>query len=141
MKSPAFLLLPLMAVAVPTARAEEKVDLSMVHRIRAEAFENSKVMDHAFWLTDVHGPRLTNSPGFHKAAEWAAKRLTEYGLVNAKLEPWGPFGRTWSFTRFSANLLEPQYAPLIGAPLAWSIRQTAPWPASRFWRGSKPKRT
>jgi hypothetical protein len=117
MKYLTLILLPLTAVA------DEKVDLSAVHRIRTEAFENSKVMDHAFWLTDVHGPRLTNSPGFHKAAEWAVKRLAEYGLANAKLEPWGPFGRSWSFSRFSAHMIEPQYAPLIGFPLAWS-RQT-----------------
>jgi carboxypeptidase Q len=117
MKYSAAFVLPLIAF---TAFADEKVDLSAVHRIRTEAFENSKVMDHAFWLTDVYGPRLTNSDGFRKSAEWASKRLAEYGLVNAKLESWAPFGRTWSFSRFSASLLEPQYAALIGAPLAWS---------------------
>ena len=42
--------------------AEEAVDLNVVHRIRQEALQNSKVMDHLFYLTDVHGPRLTNSP-------------------------------------------------------------------------------
>ena len=41
----------------------EPVDLAIVHRIKTEAFENSKVMDHVFYLTDVHGPRVTNSPG------------------------------------------------------------------------------
>ncbi len=28
--------------------AEEKIDLSIVSRIKSEAFENSKVMDHMF---------------------------------------------------------------------------------------------
>ena len=44
--------------------AEEKVDLLVINRIKSEAFENSKVMDHMFYLTDVNGPRLTGSPGF-----------------------------------------------------------------------------
>src|SRR5512134_2184637 len=104
MKYFTLILLPLVVLA------EESVDLSAVHRIRTEAFDNSKVMDHAFWLTDVYGPRLTNSGGYHKAAEWAVKRLAEYGLANAKVEPWGPFGRSWSYSRFSVHLLEPQYA-------------------------------
>jgi carboxypeptidase Q len=110
----AFAVTPLLAVA------QEKVDLLAVHRIKTEAFDNSKVMDHAFFLTDVYGPRLTNSPNFMRAAEWAAKQFTEWGLVNVNLEGWGPFGRSWNYTNFSANLLEPSYAPLIGVPLAWS---------------------
>jgi hypothetical protein len=92
----------------------------MVHRIKEEAFENSKVMEHLMYLTDVHGPRLTGSPGYKAAAEWVVKRLTEYGVSNPKLERWGPFGRGWSYSRFSAHLLEPGYSPLIGFPLAWS---------------------
>ena len=52
------------------ALAEERVDLDMVHRIKSEALENSKVMEHLFYLTDVYGPRVTNSPGFFGAADW-----------------------------------------------------------------------
>jgi len=107
----------LMALAV---HAEEKVDLHTVHRIRGEAFDNSRVMEHLFYLTDVHGPRLTNSPGFRAAGAWTAKRLEEYGLVNVKLEKWGPFGRGWSYSKFAADLTEPGYQPLLGFPLAWS---------------------
>jgi len=53
-------------VAVTTVIAQENVNLDVVHRIRAEALQNSKVMDHLFYLTDVNGPRLTNSPGTSK---------------------------------------------------------------------------
>ncbi|MSO20425.1 MAG: M20/M25/M40 family metallo-hydrolase [Acidobacteria bacterium] len=77
-------------------------------------------MDHLFYLTDVHGPRLTNSPGFHKAADWVVKRSKEMGLANAALEPWGKFGRGWSSSRVSAHLIEPGYAPLIAVPLSWT---------------------
>jgi carboxypeptidase Q len=107
-------------VSAALLAAAEPVNLEVVHRIKAEAFENSKVMEHLFFLTDVHGPRLTNSPGFRAAGDWAVGRLKEYGLANVRLEKWGPFGRGWSYSRFSAHLLEPGYAPMIGFPLAWS---------------------
>jgi len=99
--------------------SDDAVDLSVVHRIKAEAFENSKVMDHEFYLTDVHGPRLTNSPNYRAAGEWVMKRLREYGLTNVHEEPWS-FGRSWVYTRYSGHMIEPQYQPLIGFPLAWT---------------------
>ena len=100
--------------------AEEPVDLAVMHRIKAEAFDNSKVMDQVFYLSDVNGPRLTNSPGFKAAAEWVMKRLQEYGLTNVREEPWGPFGRSWNYTRYAGHMLTPQYSPLIGFPMAWT---------------------
>lgn len=108
------------AIAAPLLLiAEERPDLLMINRIKAEAFENSKVMDHAFYLTDVYGPRVANSPGYRAAADWAVKKLAEYGLVNTHLEKWD-FGRGWSFSKFYVAMTEPSYAPLIGFPLAWS---------------------
>ena len=99
--------------------AQEAVDLDAVHRIRQEALQNSKVMDHLFYLTDVSGPRLTNSPGFFAAADWVVKQLGEWG-IKAHQEKWGPFGRGWEHTRFSAHMIEPQVSPLIGVPLAYA---------------------
>ena len=109
----------LLAAALAPAFAQERIDLDAIHKIKAEATQNSQVMEHLFYLTDVHGPRLTNSPGFLGAADWVVKQLQEWG-IKAGLEKWGPFGRSWTFTHFSAHLIEPQYAPLIGFPLAWS---------------------
>ena len=106
--------------------AQEKVDLAVIQRIKKEAFQNSKVMDHLFWLADVYGPRLTGSPGFTAAANWAVKQLKEYGIEDAAIHPWGKFGRSWRLTRFSISLQEPEYAPLIGFPLAWSAATGGP---------------
>src|SRR5205809_1896786 len=117
-----FLLLAAGAAAV----AEEKVDLAAIYRIKTEAFQHSKVMDHAFYLTDVYGPRLTGSPGLKAAAEWSVKQLNGWGLANANLENWGPFGRGWSQVKFSAHLKEPQYAPLIGFSRPWSPGTNGP---------------
>jgi carboxypeptidase Q len=106
--------------------AEQPVDLSIVHRIKAEAFEHSKVMDHLFQITDVHGPRLTASPGYDGAAAWAVQQLKSYGVQNVHLEKWGPFGRRWAYGQCQIELSEPQYAALIGFPLAWSSGTRGP---------------
>jgi len=47
----------------PTVGAQEPIDRAMVAKIRAEGFENSHVMEVFNHLTNVIGPRLTNSPG------------------------------------------------------------------------------
>lgn len=100
--------------------AEEKVDLHAVNRIRNEEFTNSKVMDTMFYLTDVYGPRLTNSPNFKTAGDWAVKQLESYGLTNVKEEKWGPFGRGWQCRYYEGHMVEPQFASLNGIPLAWT---------------------
>jgi carboxypeptidase Q len=117
----------LLIVTVSTvALAEDKADLSIVHRIRSEAFERSQVMDTLFYLTDVNGPRVTNSTGFKAAGDWAVARLEKYGLTNVKEEPWGAFGRSWNLTHYEGHMLEPQYSPLIGFPMAWTAATDGP---------------
>jgi hypothetical protein len=95
-------------------------DLNVVNRIRTEEFDRSKVMDTMAWLTDRYGPRLTASPEFLEAANWAVNRLKEYGLENVHMEKWGPFGRGWSLKQASVEMIEPRYSPLTAAALAWS---------------------
>jgi hypothetical protein len=104
----------------PPARTDGKPDLAVVHRIKDEAYRRGRVMDHLFWITDVNGPRLTASPGFRTAADWAVRTLTSWGAANAHLEPWGHFGRAWSVQRFELSLVEPGYTRLTGVPKAWS---------------------
>jgi len=77
-------------------------------------------METLSWLTDVHGPRLTNSTGYKNAAEWAKNQLASWGLQNAQLEPWGQFGRGWTLEGFALSMTKPTYAPLIAYPKAWS---------------------
>jgi len=105
---------------LPAAWGQPKLDLGLVSRIKTEAYDHSKVMDHLSWLSDVYGPRLTASPEFFQAAEWAAGRLREIGLSNVHLESWGPFGRAWSAEQWSVEMVEPRYAVLDATPLAWS---------------------
>ncbi|MCX6626941.1 MAG: peptidase M28, partial [Candidatus Solibacter sp.] len=115
--APLLFLAPLLSLAQQT----EKVDLTTIHRIKAEALgRNSKVMDHVFYLTDVNGPRLQNSKGYKAAADWAVKRLKEYGLSNVHLEKWAPFGKGWNLEHYSGHMLEPMYQPIIAMPVAFT---------------------
>jgi hypothetical protein len=93
---------------------------SAVERIKDEGMNRSQVMQTLSYLTDVIGPRLTASPNTKRANEWTRDQMTKWGLQNAHLEAWGPFGRGWSLKRFSAQVIEPQAIPLIAYPKAWS---------------------
>jgi hypothetical protein len=99
---------------------QEKIDLEAIDKIKEEGLKRSRVMEILSYITDVSGPRLTGSPNFKVAAEWAKNKLAEWGLENARLEAWGPFGRGWSLESFTASMLEPYYSPLIAYPKAWS---------------------
>ena len=111
----------LVAVAlVPAAPAQERVDLDMVTQIRQEGFRNSKVMDTASTLMDKIGPRLTGSPNMKKANEWTRKQLEDWGLSNAHVESWGPFGRGWSYEVSTVRMVSPDVAEMLALPQAWS---------------------
>jgi len=115
-----FFAAPLGARTAPASPATEEVDLETVHRIKEEGFQRSQVMQNLYALTDVNGPRVTNSPGFKSAADWSVKQLKIWGLTDPRLETWGRFGRGWDVVRFRAEMVAPTYAPLRGVPRAWS---------------------
>ncbi len=92
----------------------------VIDKIKDEGMNRSQVMQHLSYLTDVIGGRLTNSPNMKRANEWTRDTMAKWGMQNAKLESWGPFGRGWSLKSFSAEVTEPQTIPLIAYPKAWS---------------------
>ena len=91
-----------------------------IEKIKDEGMNRSQVMATLSYLTDVIGPRLTASPNMKRANEWTRDQLTKWGLQNAHLESWGPFGRGWELKEFSAQVVAPQAIPLIAFPKAWS---------------------
>lgn len=120
------LLALMLLAATPSLRAQEApassppTETEAIDRIRKEALENSRVMETLSYLVDVIGPRLTNSPGMKRANEWTRATLEGYGLKNAHLEAFGPFGRGWELKKFSLQVVEPQCIPIIAFPKAWS---------------------
>jgi carboxypeptidase Q len=107
--------------AKPEVKAEAPKTLTdPIDRIKDEGLNRSQLMATLSYLTDVIGPRLTGSPNLRRANEWTCQTLTRWGLANAHLEAWGPFGKGWTLKRFSAQVIEPQCIPLIAFPKAWS---------------------
>lgn len=109
-----------MSLILPmAARAQSESDLNAIYTIKDIGFNHSQVMDIMSYLTDVYGPRLTNSPNMRAAAEWTQDEMKQWGLANVHTEPW-KFGRGWSNERFSAMMIAPRPYILIAYPLAWT---------------------
>jgi carboxypeptidase Q len=115
------LLILLLAVAVIPLRAQAPgtADLNAIEQIKDEGFNHSQVMDIMSYLTDVYGPRLTNSPNIKQAADWTMGKMKEWQLANVHLEQW-PFGRGWSNERFSLQVISPRPFPVIAYAKAWT---------------------
>ena len=123
-----FLTLKLILVVFALSlHAQEKYDSAAVAKIKDEGMNRSQVMDILSYISDVYGPRLTASPQYMRAAEWAVGKMKELGLQNPHLDSWGPFGKGWSVNRYSAQVVEPSVFPLIAYPKAWSpsVNKTA----------------
>ena len=105
--------------AAAQAPEAERIDSAMNSRIRDEGLNHSRVLDLFNHLTNVIGPRLTGSPAFKTAADWATAQLTSYGLAAVHEESW-PFGRGWELQQQTLEMLTPRYFPLIGYAEAWT---------------------
>jgi carboxypeptidase Q len=104
-----------------SAQTVEKIDTAMVSKIKNEGMNRSQVMDILSMLTDIHGPRLTNSPGYKNAANYAKTTLESWGVQNVVFDTWEEdFGRGWQLKKFSLSSLAPAYFPMIAYPKAWS---------------------
>jgi hypothetical protein len=122
--------LTLTASGLPLRAADEPIDYDAINRIKAQGLTaaNSQVMEVSSWLTDVHGPRLSGSPGMQRAGEWAVAKMKEWGLENVALEPWpadpnntnNGFPRGWTNDKFYLAAVAPQAFPISGTPSAWT---------------------
>lgn len=113
----------LIALAVQGSVAQtvvEKIDTAAIARIKSEGLNRSQVMALISTMTDVHGPRLTGSPEYKRAADWAKKTMESWGLSNVHFEKSAPVARGWTLKRFVIHMTEPTTSPLIGFPKAWS---------------------
>jgi carboxypeptidase Q len=114
----------LCAILVPTAFAQSgaiyQAPKEIIDKIKDEGMNRSQVMQTLSYLSNVIGARLTASPNLKHANEWTRDTMTKWGMENAHLEAWGPFGRGWELKRFSAQVSAPYAFPIIAYPKAWS---------------------
>ncbi|HWG38278.1 MAG TPA: M20/M25/M40 family metallo-hydrolase [Terriglobales bacterium] len=101
------------------AQSGDGPDLAAVQQLKNLETSSSQVMQIESWLTDVYGPRLTNSPDMREAARWAEKEMTSWGIANVHEEAF-PFGRGWSNDFTSAQEISPRVYPLIAYAAAWT---------------------
>ena len=106
--------------ASETARANARhtVDLAMLARIREEGLQRSQLANTLSYMTDVLGARLTNSVDMERAQEWVLGEMKRIGLVNTVREPFMDYGVSWDNEYVSLHLMEPDYTPMVGYPIA-----------------------
>ncbi len=105
--------------AVSTAK-NYAVPKETIDKIKDEGMNRSQVLQTLSYLTDVIGPRLTGSPQLKRANEWTRDTMAKWGMQNAHLEAWGPFGRGWTLKNFRADVIAPYTIPVTAYPKAWS---------------------
>src|SRR5579863_4357721 len=144
------LLLVLVPALIIAQQQQERVDLNVIHKIKTAELAGgggfggggggrggrgaggSQVMNIMYHLTDQYGPRLTNSPQFRAAGNWAVGQLKEWNLSNVHLEAWStkdvPSGAipSWELVGYSGAMVEPTYMPIIGIPSAWTAGTNGP---------------
>jgi len=103
------------------ARAQAPTDLAAMNaKLRAEETNNSKIMWILHEISDVHGPRVTGSPGLRDAQDWAVATMKSWGLTNVKLEPWNFNHPGWQNHELEANVLQPFQMLLNVRAVAWT---------------------
>jgi hypothetical protein len=70
-------------------------------------------------LSDGIGGRLTGSPAYVQATEWAAAKFRSYGIENVRLEPF-TLDAGWQRGTATGAMLSPMARPLYVASLGWA---------------------
>ena len=101
-------------------RAEERLDIEVMAKLRKEGQDNSRILNTLHYLTDVYGPRLTGSPQLKAAGEWAVKEMATWGFANGRLEPWDWGYPGWTNEVAIGSIVSPVKDKLEFEVLAWT---------------------
>ena len=69
----------------------------------------------------IYGARLTLSEDMKEAQAWAMEEMKRIGLANVAAEPFMDFGAAWDNEYVSLHMLEPDYQPMVGYPIAHTL--------------------
>jgi carboxypeptidase Q len=114
------LILALIVAVNPVLVSEEKIDADMNWKIRREETQNSRIMDIIHQLTDVYGPRVTGSPNFTGACDWALRQMKHWGLQNENQEKWDFAHPGWSSDKYLVRVIAPYKDTLDARIVAWT---------------------
>src|SRR5215470_3663573 len=103
--------LALLSIAAVSVLAEPSPDVQEAATRLASSIYTGPSMTTLRELSDGFGGRLTGSPAYNRAAEWAAAKFRSYGIQNVRLEPF-TMANGWVRGTASGELLTPVQRPL-----------------------------
>ncbi len=71
-------------------------------------------------LSDVYGPRLTGTNQYFMAAEWAKKKMENWGMDKVYYENYCDDCMGWEVKSFNVEMIEPSYMKINAYPYAWT---------------------
>ena len=111
-------------------------DTALLQQMRSEGLDRSQVVGLFDQFVTVIGPRLTGTPEYKRAADFAREKLAAFGIANAKLESW-EFGRGWALDKLVVEIVEPRYMPLIAYAEGWAASTPGELVAAPIFLGGK----
>jgi carboxypeptidase Q len=109
----------LLSVTAVNLAAEPSPDVQEAVNRLASSIYTGPSMTTLRELSDGFGGRLTGSPSYNRAAEWAAAKFRSYGIQNVRLEPFTiPHG--WVRGTADGQLLSPLPRSLYLESLGWA---------------------
>ena len=103
------------------AVAQQSLPADVIFKIKREAFQNSKIEELAFYMTDYAGPRLAASRLGERSEKLVREKFEELGFSNARIEQADNFLRGgWDNLKTYAAMTAPYYCHFAATPKAWS---------------------
>ncbi len=98
----------------------QAADTTATQTMAGEVMVNGHSMQYLQELTDRFGGRLTGSPAYDAAAQWAADQFRAMGIKDVRLEPF-TIPHSWERGTSSGRITAPSSRPLHIEPLGWSV--------------------
>ncbi len=107
----------LFALAMPLA-GQSTFDVDVSRRLAGAILVEGKSYQYVSELTDTFGSRLTGSPAYGRAAEWAVAQFTAAGVSAVGIEPF-TIARGWERGVAHGRMVAPLDRPLHLESLGW----------------------
>src|SRR5438270_9441250 len=112
-----FSLLVSLLISAPLLSGQTN-DIQLAQRLAGSILVGGRSMQTLQSLTDSFGPRLTGSPTYTGATEWAAAQFRSYGIQSVRLEPFSMMNG-WQRGAASARVLAPVERDVHVASFGW----------------------
>ena len=120
MKMKIILIATLFCSSFIDSQAQYNTEHLTLSKIKNIGYQQSKVKQLTYEMTDVYGQRLTGSREYFAAAKWAATKMKEAGLTNVHFENYCTDCRGWTVKNSNVELQSPNYMHIGAYPLAFT---------------------